>query len=143
MGTNTGWRCAVVSGGLVAALACVPVCRAAPAGGAPGTAGASVQAAPPPPEMGIPFIDIAYRLAHPPHYPMRAVEMHHEGDVIVNVTVDTRGKVLAAAVALSSGYPELDAAALAAAKSWKYHPGHHDGDVPVGGVVRVPVDFRF
>jgi protein TonB len=98
--------------------------------------------APPPPVDIAPRIDITYKNAHPPLYPMEAVRKHHQGMVVLDVTIDSSGRVLTVGVERSSGYLELDQAARDAAAGWRYAPGIWD-DKPAGGVVRVPVTFRF
>lgn len=75
-----------------------------------------------------------------PAYPHDALQDRHQGRVIVRVAIDTNGQILAAKVKESSGYPELDEAALSAVQTWKFHPGRHHG-MTTGGVVDLPVNF--
>ena len=50
------------------------------------------------------------------------------------------GTVTAVALEKSSGFPELDAAAIAAASNWHFNALLKDGK-PVAGKARVPVSF--
>jgi protein TonB len=97
---------------------------------------------PPPPEDIAPGVDITFKNSHPPIYPMAAVKQHHQGLVVLDVTIDDKGRVQDVRVERSSGWPELDEAAVDAAHGWRYEPGIFN-DKPAGGIVRIPVDFRF
>ncbi|HET7557777.1 MAG TPA: energy transducer TonB [Rhodanobacteraceae bacterium] len=96
----------------------------------------------PPPGMEdhAPGIDISLRNRQPPHYPLAAIAAHHQGTVVLDVTIDKTGQVRDVTVEQSSGFPEIDQAAVNAAEGWKYNPGMRHGK-PVGGVVRTPVNF--
>lgn len=61
-------------------------------------------------------------------YPMAAQRAGEEGTVVVNVFVTQSGKPQRFNVAKSSGYPDLDDAAVATALNWKYVPAFRDGD---------------
>jgi protein TonB len=87
-----------------------------------------------------PMIDMTYKNQHPPRYPMPAVAAHHQGVVVLNVYVDAQNRVSKVEVRKSSGYPELDAAAAAAAQNWRFTAGVKNGK-PYASVVRVPVTF--
>jgi protein TonB len=96
-----------------------------------------------PPAAGadhLPSIDITYKNRHPPHYPVSAVVAHHQGRVVLAVFVDAQSRVSKVEVEKSSGYPELDAAAAAAAQDWRFAAGVRDGE-PYASVVLVPVTF--
>ena len=73
-------------------------------------------------------------------YPPAAREKKIEGVVLVEVIVDTAGKVAGAQIARSVT-PELDKAALTAARSWKFEPYVVDG-TPRNAAVQVAVAFR-
>jgi protein TonB len=64
----------------------------------------------------------------------------HQGEVILNITINAQGEVTDVTIEKSSGYRELDRAAEEAARKWKFNPGVHNGKA-AGGVVRVPVNF--
>lgn len=102
----------------------VPQSAAAPA---PGTAEA--------------IVDKSSRNAHPPRYPAAAVKRHEQGTVLLRVLVSTDGAPLKVQIQHSSGYASLDAAAVNAARRWKFHPAMADHR-PVQGWVTVPVAFR-
>jgi TonB family protein len=61
-------------------------------------------------------------------YPVTAQRAGEEGTVVVNVFVTQSGKPQRFNVAKSSGYPDLDDAAVATALDWKYVPAFRDGD---------------
>lgn len=60
-----------------------------------------------------------------PKYPPAALENHIEGDVVINATTDTTGKVVDAVV--KEGPRELIPTALEAVKQWRYEPYKIDG----------------
>jgi TonB family protein len=61
-------------------------------------------------------------------YPMAAQRAGEEGTVVVNVFVTQSGTPQRFDVAKSSGYPDLDDAAVATALNWKYVPAFRNGD---------------
>ena len=77
----------------------------------------------------------------PPHYPDEAIRQHHEGTVLLVVTIGADGLPLDIAVEQSSGFAELDAAALASAKDWRFHALQPDGSATTAKA-RVPVRFH-
>jgi len=85
-------------------------------------------------------INATYRAQHPPRYPGEAIREHHEGTAVVLVALDEKGQVTDATIEASSGFPELDASAIEAARGWKYSPAYAAG-VPKKSVSRVPVMF--
>lgn len=74
-----------------------------------------------------------------PVYPDLALKAGVEGVVIVEATIDERGRVRDATVL--RGVPVLDAAALEAVRQWVYTPTLLDG-VPTPVVMTVTVRFR-
>lgn len=79
--------------------------------------------------------------SNPPRYPSQAFRDGKEGEAILMVQVAADGQWLDAIVLQSSGWPELDEAAQAATRKWRYLPASEDG-VPVPGEIRVPVSFK-
>ena len=75
-----------------------------------------------------------------PEYPPQAKERGWEGQVIVQITVDTLGRVREARVVRSSGHAVLDSAAVAAARRWRFEPARLKGK-PVESTLMLP--FRF
>src|ERR1051326_39683 len=77
-----------------------------------------------------------------PPYPMIGVRLGHEGTVRLAISLDEDGNVVAAQVERSSGYQELDAAAVTWVRShWRYRPAMRDGQ-PVRATVPAMVTFR-
>jgi protein TonB len=62
-------------------------------------------------------------------YPKDAMNDGREGTVVVSVSYDADGHVTSAAVSSSSGYADIDAAAVRGAKKSKYRPGKTHGAV--------------
>ena len=61
-------------------------------------------------------------------YPPEAQRAGEEGTVLLNVYVTYTGRPQKIDVAQSSGYRELDNAAVETAANWHYVPALHDGD---------------
>ena len=97
-------------------------------------------APPPPPADVAPSVDISYKNRNPPTYPIQAIRQGQQGEVILNITINAAGEVVDVQVEKSSGYRVLDRAAEDAARHWRFNPGVKNGK-PIGGVVRVPVNF--
>ena len=70
---------------------------------------------------------VAPVIGEKPPYPALAARMHREGAVTVRLSVSETGKVTAAQLVKSSGYAELDQAALQWVVGWKYKPALKDG----------------
>lgn len=76
-----------------------------------------------------------------PPYPPMARRLGQQGTVILAITVGTDGSVSAAQVATSSGFPELDQAALDWVKShWRYKPAMQGG-IAVPSATKAAVKF--
>jgi protein TonB len=76
-----------------------------------------------------------------PHYPSAAVRRHHEGKTVLKLLIDAAGATQRASIETSSGFDELDDAALRAAKCMKFEPRRRDGKA-VETYAYVPIDFR-
>lgn len=76
----------------------------------------------------------------PPVYPPMSRRLGETGKVVLRVELDETGRVSTAQVASSSGSARLDAAALAAAKSWRCIPAQRDGQA-VRSVATQPFNF--
>jgi protein TonB len=74
-----------------------------------------------------------------PEYPQFAARAHVEGIVIIEATIDPRGRVVNATVL--RGVPVLDEAALEAVRKWVYTPTLLNG-VPTPIIMTVTVRFR-
>jgi periplasmic protein TonB len=81
-----------------------------------------------------------YRNA-PPEYPPDSRRRGEEGVVRLSLSIGTDGRVAEASVAASSGHPALDAAAVAAARRWRFRPATQAG-LPVPATVATAVQFR-
>src|SRR5574337_692698 len=96
-------------------------------------------APPPPPQDIAPSENISYRKMRPPRYPPIAIREHHSGKVVLKVLIGLDGSPKEVTVERSSGYRELDQAAIAAAKTWIFNPGTRNGK-PYEGYALVPID---
>ena len=69
-------------------------------------------------------VDAPARPRHPikPDYPRGARARGEQGEVELEIEVGANGRVTSAKVVHSSGYPDLDGAALAAARSARFQP---------------------
>lgn len=77
----------------------------------------------------------------PADYPMLSRRLNESGTVVLRVEVDERGTVATASVERSSGFTRLDAAALAAIRTWHCHAPTHNGQ-PVRATALQPFHFR-
>lgn len=82
-----------------------------------------------------------YRVNPPPKYPRVARRRGNQGTVVVEVLVDESGRVGDLRMIKSSGYNNLDKAAITAVKKWTFEPGSKNGR-RVAMWVRVPVRFQ-
>ncbi|MDX2082590.1 MAG: TonB family protein [Rickettsiales bacterium] len=76
-----------------------------------------------------------------PFYPLSAKRKGVQGKVMLSVLVKVDGTAAAVNVSRSSGSNDLDQAALAAVKEWKFIPARRGGEVVQASVV-VPVEFK-
>jgi len=82
-----------------------------------------------------------YKKNPKPVYPTIARRRRYQGTTLLEVQVDSRGRVGELRVVQSSGYEVLDRAALTAVRDWLFEPGRRR-DVRVDMWVRVPVRFQ-
>jgi protein TonB len=66
--------------------------------------------------------------------------MRQQGVVVVSVEVGADGHASDVSVSRSSGFPELDEAAVRAVRRWKFEPARSAG-LPVKSHVEIPVRF--
>ncbi len=76
----------------------------------------------------------------PPDYPEASRRARETGRVVIHALVDETGAVRDVSVSSSSGFPDLDAAAVDAVRSWRFLPATADG-IPVAGELDLPFDF--
>jgi protein TonB len=88
-----------------------------------------------------PALNLTYREAHPPTYPHEAVQKKHQGTAVMLVEVEGDGSVGNVKLEKSSGYSELDEAAMTAVRGWRYQGAIQNG-IPAAGYARTPVTFR-
>src|SRR5512139_1609420 len=77
---------------------------------------------------------------NPPVYPPLARRLGETGKVVLRVELDETGRVSTAQVVDSSGSSRLDAAALAAVRTWHCEPAQRDGQA-VRSVAMQPFKF--
>ena len=76
-----------------------------------------------------------------PDYPKGARQRGEQGDVILEIRVNAEGTVDGVKVAVSSGFAELDEAAVKAARTAKFSPARSGHD-PVASTVRLKLQFK-
>jgi protein TonB len=84
---------------------------------------------------------VDYGTVSRPPYPAAALRRGAEGEVLVRVQVGSDGRVGRLELARSSGDRDLDRAALAAVRGWRFQPAQTAG-APVAAWVVVPVVFQ-
>ncbi len=77
----------------------------------------------------------------PPRYPSRALRRGYEGDVQLRILVLPNGTAGQVEVMRSSGHAELDQAAMATVRSWRFQPARR-GDTPIKGYALQTIAFR-
>ena len=75
-----------------------------------------------------------------PVYPPGARKAGEEGTALVELSIDETGAVVSVTLGASSGYADLDAAALRGLQQWRFSPALKDG-VPVASSHNVRVKF--
>lgn len=76
-----------------------------------------------------------------PEYPQGARRRGEHGNVVLEIEIGVDGVCVAARVAVSCGFPELDAAAVKAALAARFVPAKA-GDIPVASAARLTLSFR-
>jgi len=99
---------------------------------------APVVVRPPPP--GTP-VQVTFRPDISNYYPEAARREGQEGRAIIKICVNQLGKIDNAEVATSSGFPELDEAAIKVAKAYRFKPATSEGK-PVSSCPTLPVKFE-
>lgn len=81
--------------------------------------------------------------ANPPTYPIASRRRREQGEVLLEIVVGIDGKVEEISVRRSSGFENLDRAALVAVRRWRWSPTViNQQAVRVRGVVRIPFELR-
>lgn len=86
------------------------------------------------------YTPASYAQTPHPVYPAAAKKAGTSGTVILSVSVDEGGRPVSVAKARSCGCAELDDAAIAAVRKWRFHPAKMNGQ-PVAARLQVPVRF--
>lgn len=76
-----------------------------------------------------------------PPYPERMKKLRIEGRVVVLIGIDRAGQVMDVRVEQTSGYPDLDSAAVEEARKAQFSPAIHNGK-PVPVKIKLPVNFK-
>ena len=76
-----------------------------------------------------------------PDYPKGARQRGEQGDVVLEIRVNAEGMVDEVKVATSSGFPELDEAAVRAARAAKFSPARSGHDA-VASTARLKLSFK-
>ena len=76
-----------------------------------------------------------------PDYPKGARQRGEQGDVVLEIRVSAEGTVDDVKVATSSGFAELDEAAVKAARAAKFSPAR-SGHAPVASTARLKLQFQ-
>jgi len=76
-----------------------------------------------------------------PEYPVSALIKGIEGLVLVQAYIGIGGNAERVEVKISSGYPELDEAAIKAVSSWRFAPAMQ-GNAALASWFEVPIRFR-
>jgi protein TonB len=82
-----------------------------------------------------------YRINPPPSYPIIARKRGYQGNVVLEVLINKKGKVIDLRVFSSSGHSILDKTAIASVKKWLFQPGMRGSD-KIEMWVRVPIRFK-
>lgn len=82
-----------------------------------------------------------YRHSRPPSYPPTSRAAKFSGGIELRVAIDADGRATAVTPKSSTGVPELDDAAVAAVREWRFWPRLEAGQA-VPSEVFVPVTFR-
>jgi periplasmic protein TonB len=121
------------------AAAQVPMALPSAAPGTGSVASTAPRAAPA--QRGLVRARPRYRHNPEPPYPLEARRRRQQGTVRLSVEVSAAGRPESIAVARSSGYAALDAAAREAVESWAFEPARQDGE-PVASQVEIPIRFE-
>ena len=84
---------------------------------------------------------MSYNSRIQPKYPPQALRQRHEGTVTLMILVGVDGSPKDIKVEKSSGYRELDRAAVETAQKWRFNPMIRNGQ-KIEGYARVPVTFN-
>jgi protein TonB len=84
---------------------------------------------------------VGYLLNPAPEYPAAARAAREQGTVMISVEIDVKGRPQSVQLARSSGFKDLDAAAVRAVRRWRFKPATMGG-IAVPTRIQVPVQFQ-
>ncbi len=87
-----------------------------------------------------PIFGVQYAHMAKPEYPWRARRMGWEGTTLLRVLVDQQGHSKSVLISRSSGFDNLDSAAVKAVKGWRFNPARSRAG-PVESWVKIPIVF--
>lgn len=122
-----------------------PVVRTVATSPPPAPAAVVENLAPAPSNEPVVSNDLALKLisAYPPTYPVASRRNREQGVVLLELVVGEDGRVEEILVKRSSGFANLDRAALVAVRRWRWSPTIiNQQAVRVRGVVRIPFELR-
>ncbi len=101
----------------------------------------TLEPAPPATSAPLQGVQLQYRSAPPPPYPIQAIRQNQQGTVVLRIRVDVDGAPLSVSIEKSSGSRLLDQAARQQVlRHWRFVPAVVDGQaVQADGIV--PVEF--
>jgi protein TonB len=102
----------------------------------------AVKTAPPPPQIGKRPTLRGSRRSCEDLYPALDKRLSHEGVTQVRFTVTTEGEVTNAAVAKSSGFPALDAAAVDCVGRFRWNPGTNPGGQAIDQTIALNIQWN-
>lgn len=88
-----------------------------------------IEAPPLPPEPVVLSgeLSVSCPVRSPPDYPAISKRMNEQGKVVLRVELNESGRVDTVTIKTPSGYARLDAAAVAAVKTWRCNPATRNG----------------
>ncbi|MFT6077835.1 MAG: TonB family protein [Myxococcota bacterium] len=86
------------------------------------------------------IFDAAYLNNQAPNYPSMSKSLQEEGEVLLEVEVDSLGNVQNIKVKESSGFKRLDQAAMKAVKNWQFVAAKKNNQF-IASKVQVPINF--
>jgi protein TonB len=93
------------------------------------------------PEPTLPDSPLSIASNPPPSYPPQAIRQGHHGTAILVIDVGVDGVPTDVQVEQTSGFRELDKAAIDAAQKWRFNPEVRNGQ-KVEGQARTPFAFN-
>lgn len=76
-----------------------------------------------------------------PPYPAEAQRLGLEGVCVIEMEIDATGKVVGVRLVEGTGHDCLDAAAISAARMWRFRPAHRNG-IPEPATIRKRFQFK-